>query len=334
MLWHIRPVRITDVPGRLRSCIESEAVAKSLRLAPSQLLAVQALERVQRSRPRGVYLHGPPGTGKTWLLDAATRCSSRPVLRLHWTEFFTRLDAAVGRRLTDPQRLQRSLDEVVGPARVLCFDDLNVTDPDDAGFIEHLLIRMRERRTRVIMTSNQAPKQLLADPNWHHWAAGLIRLLESDYAICRVDDGADFRTLGATSRFSAGRVSIDAAPPADVELSEVISGGRALRILRKGSCLWVHFADLLETPTGRQDYALICRSAETLCVYGIPNLTTVDRESSARFAILVDVAHDLDARLILGTTEEQDWATLPKRTVSRLSLLVDEWVARGDTVIA
>jgi cell division protein ZapE len=306
-----------DLAGRLHE----RARQQGLRLGASQLAALEALAAAAQSPGGGVYLHGPAGRGKTWLLDALAACADRPTSRLHWSQLFTELDAEVGRRLYDPDRLPRAVDAVVGDVRLLCLDELQLHDPDDAGLVEHLLRRTAERGVPVVLTSNQAPSELLPDPRWHHWASGLLALLAQRYRVRLVDDGTDYRTVGSRTRFATGRLLDRAQAPRRVSSAGLVSGGRRLPVVRSGDQLWARFRDLLSSPTGKQDYLLLCRDSPTLGLLAVPDLREVDPDTRQRFALLVDVAHDSDVRLLLVTDGPADWSLLPPRTVSRLAML-------------
>lgn len=115
--------------------LNRRAEQQGLRLGPTQAAALQALGALPGGRRDGVYLHGPAGRGKTWLLDGVVACAERRVRRYHWTGFFTGLDAEIGTRLHDGDRLTRSLDAVLGDAELLCLDELELLDPDDTWLV-------------------------------------------------------------------------------------------------------------------------------------------------------------------------------------------------------
>lgn len=319
--WLTGPGRSYRGPVDLAGRVRQRAAQQGLHLGTSQAAALQALATALGDGTDGVYLHGPAGRGKTWLLDAVAACAERPVRRLHWSELFTRLDLEVGRRQLLPDRFASAVDAVVGDVEVLCFDELQITDPDDAGMVEHLLRRAAACGTAVVVTSNQAPGDLLPDPHWHSWAHGLIELLERRYVVRRVDDGTDHRVLGAPSRFATGRLLTAAQAPRGFTAAGLVSGGRPLPVVRHGDQLWARFRDLLSRPTGRQDYLLVCERADTLGLVQVPDLADVDADTRQRFAVLVDVAHDRDVRLLLVCDGPRDWSLLPPRTISRLGLL-------------
>lgn len=304
----------------LAACLNERAAAQRLHLGDTQAAALAALDALTAGTSDGVYLHGPAGRGKTWLLDGIVACLPT-ARRYHWTQFFTALDAEVGRRLHAADRLPRSIHAVVGDCDLLCFDELEVRDPDDAGLIEHLVIHLASRGTRIVFTSNQAPDELLADSRYSHWAGGLIRRLRANFVICHVDDGMDYRTLGSGSRFGSGRM-FRSSPPAGLAASGLVSGGRQLPVaVDDDGTLWASFTELLSTPTGRQDYLLMCRAAKTVGLFGVPSMISVDADTRQRLVTLIDVVYDTDTRLLLALEADPDWSPLPARTVSRLGLL-------------
>ena len=307
----------------LDESLRARAADQGLVLGPTQVAAVDALAELAGSGLDGVYLHGPAGRGKTWLLDGVVAGAPQPVRRYHWTEFFTCLDAELGRRLTRADRLAASLDAVLGDCRLLCFDELQVDDPDDAGLVEHLLLRLAARGTQLVVTSNQAPEELLADPRWHHWARGLVRRLHERFRVCHVDDGVDHRAAGGLiTRFASGRLLPTGSSPGRLRPAGLTSGGRPLPVVvADDGTLWSSWTRLLGTPTGRQDYLLLCRSTSTIGLAGVPDLAAADGDSRQRFVVLVDVAHDTDTRLLLVLDGPPDWSSLPPRTASRLGLL-------------
>ena len=171
----------------------------------------------------------------------------------------------------------------------------------------------------MLLTSNTSPQDLLPDPRWSSWVRGLLDLLRRTYAVVEVDDGTDYRGLGATTRFATGRTGVPA--PRGFRPAGLASAGRPLPVAWHGDELWARFDRLLSTPTGRADYLLLARTAGTVGLLDVPPLADVDPDTRQRLVVLVDVLHDTDTRLLLVTDGEPDWSLLPPRTRSRLSLL-------------
>ncbi|EOM76964.1 cell division protein ZapE [Rhodococcus rhodnii] len=270
-------------------------------LDDAQVGAVDAL-----ASDSNVYLWGPPGRGKSWLL--ATYFDAAPThrkLRVHFHEFFRDLHLAIRRHGND---LPAALDDLVGDADVVCFDEFHVHDPADGIFIARWLPVLLDRGVRVIVTSNYAPHALLPNPLFHDDFLPTIDLIADAFAVTAVDGPVDYRSgRGHTKSsdeagFAAGRwvVSASAAPhalrtPAAEEERTLTPAGRPIRARRAaGGELWIDFAALCEEATAPSDYRVLAQDFPHWVIAGIPPLNTVGREPMQRFANLVDVLHDRD----------------------------------------
>lgn len=311
----------------VRTSLEGRALAQGIVLQPTQRQALQALDDLGE----GVYLWGPAGRGKTWLLDGFSQVTQLRVARYHWYDFFTRLHALVAQRLHFGDRFTHAVDVLLGDCQVLCFDELQLADLDDTFMVERLLTTLHERRICLVVTSNQAPEDLLPDEDLHRWATPTIEHVRRHLAVCLVDDGVDHRTgePAGTSAFASGRVLRPGAPAWDAaHRSWVLSddagmsnGGRPLPFRSTDGGLVVDFVELLGAPTGAADYAPALLAG--LTVVGVPALDKVAPEARERFVVLLDLACELDVPVTLVLAYDGPLVTraLPGRTVSRLRLL-------------
>lgn len=150
---------------------------------------------------RGVYLWGPVGRGKTWLLDAFVRtlpAASGPVRRVHSHGFFDALHRELFvQRGRDPQHRQeafeRTLRELVGDARLLVFDEFHVDDPGNATLLVRVLRHLRDDGVALLLSSNQAPEELLPDPVRHHLMEPGIRLIRAEMDVLELAGEVDYR---------------------------------------------------------------------------------------------------------------------------------------------
>jgi cell division protein ZapE len=138
------------------------ASAAGLELDASQLAAAEALEHAGSS---GVYLWGPVGRGKSWLMDTYLQLSPAPrKRRFHFHGFFTEPHTELHRT---GHRLDDALENILGGLDVVCFDGFQVDDPADGIFVRRLLDALLARSSRLILTSNQPPHGLMPNPLFH-----------------------------------------------------------------------------------------------------------------------------------------------------------------------
>ncbi len=264
-----------------------------------------------------VYLWGPPGRGKTWLLDTFFASVDIPEKRrLHFHDFFRELHALVFTGYGSPEYRRDSafaaaLDHMLGSVRLLCFDEFHVNDPADAAFITRLLQAVLDRGIVLAATSNYAPHELLPDPMFHHLFEPGIGLITANLQVTALDGATDYRTLPAARGghgFAAGHhlISEDAhllaaaglRRPDSTEAAELAPGTRVLQALRAdGSQLWFDFEDLCHAQSSTADYLQLARTYRHWVVSGVPAAAGSHPYGWQRFGNVVDVLYDAGCRL-------------------------------------
>ncbi|MER7077405.1 cell division protein ZapE [Saccharopolyspora kobensis] len=286
-------------------------------------------------RPRGLYLHGPVGRGKSFLVN--TFFAEVPVqakLRVHFHDFFDRLHRIIARIRASNRAnaVNSALAELVGGTRLLCFDEFHVHDPGDAALVTKLLRALLARRVALVTTSNYRPADLLPNPLFHHLFQPAIELVEGHLNVVELGGGPDYRRAGGRGNpgFASGTWSTsppgELRTPTTAERTMIEIDGRPLRAsaVRDG-LVWFDFDELCATATSTKDYLALAARFSTWVITGVPRLTHRDAEAQQRFANLVDVLSEKDATL--HVVAQQDIAgTLAcgrdtDRTESRLALL-------------
>ena len=135
---------------------------------PAQARAVEALQAcfqaVEQGRPtRGIYLWGPVGRGKTWLMDQFHRCLRVPSRRQHFHHFMAWVHQRLFQLNGTADPLLALAGELAGQIRVLCFDELFVNDIGDAIILGRLFQVLFDQGVVIVATSNQPPEQLYRD---------------------------------------------------------------------------------------------------------------------------------------------------------------------------
>lgn len=369
------------MPSRIRTAYDRRLADGRLTPDPSQVVVVEALSRLEkdlrRKAPlgglfgqgevRGVYLWGPPGRGKSILMDLFYACApERRKTRAHFHAFMARVhdlirqwregDAAARRTLfgrwrgDDPIKPVAQL--IASEARLLCFDELQVTDIADALILGRLFEALFEENVVLAVTSNRAPDQLYLNGINRELFVPFIDLIEERCVVVSVSGAHDWRL----DRLMGDRVwfaPADAACRAAFEaLWTDLKGdqeecpahlkvlGRDVVIERTdGGLARATFAELCATALGPQDYLAIAERFHTLFIEDVPVLGPANHHEARRFVTLIDALYEAGTRLVV-LAEAAPGALYQKgvgafefeRTVSRLNEMSGaEWLARERT---
>jgi cell division protein ZapE len=288
--------------------------------------------------PRGVYLHGGVGRGKSFLMDCFFL--SVPLLRktrLHFHEFMRE----VHRELSELQGTANPLQElgrrIARRHRLICFDEFHVADVTDALILHRLLEALFENRVSLVATSNFRPSALY--PNGLHRERILpaIALLEAHLEVVDIGAGADYRSL-SFAQLGLYHEGLGAGADAAMQLAfERLADTkdedpvlhiehRELRARRRaGGVVWFDFSVLCGGPRSQNDYLELATRFHTVILSGVPQMAPRLASEARRFTWLVDVLYDRHARLILSAAvaparlyTEGPLAHEFPRTVSRL----------------
>ena len=352
--------------GELRADAEQEAAAARLDALAEQLEAVpkkgsilwRALGRAPEP-PRGVYLWGGVGRGKSMLMDLFCECVGiRRKRRVHFHEFMLE----VHERLNE-ERKKDTQDPVVAVAdaladdiRLLAFDEMVVNNPADAMILSRLFTEMMRHGLTVVATSNRPPNDLYKDGLNRELFLPFIRLIEEGMDVLALNGPVDSRLdrLGAmdtwlvpngpeaTAALSAAFFRLTDYPPEDrahVPSGDLpVQGGRTLHVPKclKGVAVF-SFKRLCGEARGAADYLAIARRFHTVILVGIPKLGPENRNEAARFVTLIDALYEHRVKLLAAADAEPDRLYESgdgsfefERTASRLmEMRSEEYLAEG-----
>ncbi|MCA1386220.1 cell division protein ZapE [Bradyrhizobium sp. BRP23] len=270
--------------------------------------------------PRGLYIHGEVGRGKTMLMDLFFQHSSvEHKRRAHFHEFMAdvheriydyRQSIARG-EIADSDVIALTANAIFEESWLLCFDEFHVTDIADAMILGRLFAKLFELGTVVVATSNVAPDDL--------YKGGLNRSLFLPF-IKQITDHMDVARLDARTDFRLEKLQgvpmwlTPADGDADAALDRAwkrMTGGAKCRsrdISIKGRILHVpcsahgvarfSFADLCEQPLGASDYLRLAHDYHTLLVDHIPVMDLSQRNAAKRFITLIDTLYDNAVKLM------------------------------------
>lgn len=298
-------------------------------LDPAQRAAAERLAALNPAAGRGVYLWGPVGRGKTWLMDTYLRSlAGQSVIRVHFHEFFRQLH-----HLAHARGIDRALDHLLDGRSLLCFDEFHVHDVGDGALLTRLLGALRVRGVALVVTSNYPPDGLMPNPMFHETFLPTIEALKARMEIVEVAGAVDYRKLGPGGRrFGAGRYLPDGSAvqwpdPGDRVMLRPTTRPIAA-LTASGDLVWFEFADLCEGPTSPLDYLSLAARYPRWVVSGVPKIGDSSPDGVQRFCNIVDILHDLDAELTLigadwreQVAERVEGGVDLARTRSRLALL-------------
>ncbi len=299
--------------------------------------------------PRGLYIHGEVGRGKTMLMDLFFQHSSvEHKRRAHFHEFMAeaheriydyRQSIARG-EIADGDVIALTANAIFEESWLLCFDEFHVTDIADAMILGRLFAKLFELGTVVVATSNVAPEDLYKGGLNRSLFLPFIKQITDHMDVARLDARTDFRLeklqgvpMWLTPADSDAEAALDRA-------WKRMSGGAKCRprdISIKGRILHVpcsahgvarfSFADLCEKPLGASDYLRLAHDYHTILVDRIPVMDLSQRNAAKRFITLIDALYDNAVKLMasadanpisLYLATEGNEANEFKRTASRL----------------
>lgn len=295
----------------------------------------QALHRAgQGAGPKGVYLWGPVGRGKTWLMDLFHETLSVPARRQHFHHFMR----GVHRRLfqltgvSDP--LEVLADELGRELRVLCFDELFVDDIGDAIILGRLFQAMFRHGVTIVATSNQPPAGLYADGFNRSRFLPAITAIEHHMTVLDVDGGADHRErpgiaqqrywVGAAGTGNALGAVFESLDQGPVTSAPAPLGGRALSVVQRSeTVIWCQFTDLCEQPFSALDFIALCDRYRAILISEVPRLGSKPRKGR------IARGTEDGARQVQAGDRELPRLAARDDAVRRFIALVDECYDRG-----
>lgn len=317
----------------VKATYEAALAERGFSSDPAQLRAIEALERcaaewgsykqrrsnalkklfIKPAIPRGVYMFGGVGRGKSFLMDCFYNAVPiKRKTRLHFHEFMRE----VHRELRDLQGTVNPLDElgarIAKRYKLICFDEFHVADVTDAMILHRLLEALFKAGVGFVTTSNFHPDGLYPDGLHRDRILPAIELLKQRLEVINVDNGTDYRQRTLThiqlyhcplgdaadaamaQAFDQLAEAADESPVMHIESREI----RALR--RAGGVIWFDFRTLCGGPRSQNDYLEIASQFHTLLLSNVPQMAVRQASEARRFTWLVDVLYDRRVKLIMS----------------------------------
>ncbi|SCW37211.1 cell division protein ZapE [Sphingobium faniae] len=366
---------MTGVMDRYKALV----AANELRADPDQEAAAHRLDRLQKELetvpprgstlwkllrkapepPRGLYMWGGVGRGKSMLMDLFfDTVQVQRKKRAHFHEFMLDVHArlAEARKSETGDPIPPVVESLAEEARLLCFDEMVVNNMADAAIMSRLFTGLLDKRVTIVTTSNRAPDDLYKNGLNRQLFLPFIDLIKQRLDVMTLNGPTDYRLdrLGdatlwhcpngpeATAALSTSFFRLTDYPPEDrahVPAEDIaVQGGRTLHVPKslKGVAVF-SFKRLCAAARGAPDYLAIARKYHTVILVGIPVLGPENRNEAARFVTLIDSLYEYKVKLLAAADAEParlypegDGAFEFERTVSRLmEMQSDDYLALG-----
>ena len=324
----------------LRELYERQIAERGFRADPAQLAIVTRLEALRsrlmeaydarssiggrllraiarRSSPRavrGLYLWGPVGRGKTWLMDLFFQSLPFPERRRrHFHRFMHDVHAELKTLREVEAPLETVAERLAAGARVLCFDELFETDIADAMLLSGLFKGLFRRGVTLVATSNVPPGELYRDGLQRQRFLPAIELIERNTEVVTAAGDRDYRlrqlTQAGTYLPSADSNTVARLRALFAELSDhedasdgnVEIEGRPIPVVRQSEvAVWFDFGALCGGPRSQEDYIEIARNYQSVVVSDVPVMDSLREDEARRFIALIDELYDRCVKLVVS----------------------------------
>jgi cell division protein ZapE len=267
-----------------------------------------------RKPPRGMYIWGGVGRGKSLMMDAFYKVSRhRRKRRVHFHEFMREVHARMRALSGNEDPLELIASGIAKELRLLAFDEFHVSDIADAMILARLLELLIERGVVLVMTSNYRPDDLY--PNGLQRARFLpaIEILKRDLDVVELGGTTDHRRrlldslgvyytpLGPEAEASLARFFEAMTKAGYAEDDAIEVGGRRIAFRRRSKgVIWFDFAELAEKPRSQVDFLEIAANYHTVMVSGVRRMAPSQTDVVRRFTWLVDVFYDQRVKLVMS----------------------------------
>ena len=263
--------------------------------------------------PRGIYLWGSVGRGKTFLMDSFYRCL--PLVRrrrVHFHHFMRDVHRELEKLKGTVDPLDALAGRIAKRYRLICFDEIALSDVADAMILGRLLTKTMDHGVVYCMTSNYHPDELYKGGLKREDFLPTIELVKERLDIVRVDSGVDYRkralqqvkvyhTPLTPETDGALMEAFRRLAEVEEERHELDVEGRAISYRhRAGGVVWFDFKVICGWGRSQNDYIDLAKRFHTLIVSGVPGMGPDRADEARRFTLLVDVLYDQRVKLIVS----------------------------------
>ena len=263
--------------------------------------------------PKGLYMWGGVGRGKTWMMDMFFE--SVPLqrkMRMHFHHFMQRVHKELNKLQGSSDPLEKVADIIHDEAVLICFDEFFVSNVSDAMILGDLFTMLFKRGITLVATSNIEPSGLYKDGLHRDRFMPAVTELEKHTTVMNIDSGIDYRLrllqqaelyksplTKENSHWLANRF-VSLANNQKISKEPITINGREIKInARTKTVLYCDFRQLCMEPRSANDFIEISNNFSTGLVDNVPELTDVLRDPTRRFIYLVDEFYDRRVKLLV-----------------------------------
>ncbi|RJL14211.1 cell division protein ZapE [Paracoccus siganidrum] len=301
---------------------------------------------------KGLYLWGGVGRGKSMLMDLMAEAAPVPARRVHFHEFMQEIQAGLeaARRRGEQDTVRPVALEVAAQVRLLCFDEMQITDIADAMIVGRLFQVLFDRGVTVVTTSNRAPEELYKNGLNRQLFLPFIDLIRQRMAVVCLDSQTDHRQgraqggqvwfvpADAVAHQALDAIWDEATGGAAPAPAEIAMKGRSFSLAAMaGRVARAGFWELCGQPLGPADYLELASRVDMLLIDAVPRLGISNYNEAKRFVTLIDALYEARVRLVASAADEPEQLYNEgegsfefERTASRLREMQDAgWGRQG-----
>ena len=264
--------------------------------------------------PRGLYLWGGVGRGKTMLMDwfyDSLRFPRRE--RTHFYRLMRQVHAELRKVSRRTQPLDTVAQRLAQRVRVICLDEFFVADIADAMILAGLFEGLSRRGVTLVATSNTPPHDLYKDGLQRERFLPTIELIRNHMDVLQLDGGIDYRLRqleraptyldstrdGTTAQLQQRFAALAGDPAAGPKMLSIEDRNIAAVAAGPGMA-WFEFSELCAGPRSQNDYIELARSYHTIFISNIPQFTGADEDAARRFIAAIDEFYDRGVKIVVS----------------------------------